>query len=571
MEASLSYHEPSITVISILSGFLLLLNLVNFGLDKIAYCGLIGQVALGIAWGTPGAKWLSREVEDAVMQLGYLGLILIVYDGGLATSFKSLKANIGLSSCVAVTGIVLPIGLSFALKSMLNASPLQAFAAGAALCSTSLGTTFTILGTSGLSATRLGVVLTSAAMMDDVVGLIMVQVISNLGGDDFDAVTVVRPVMVSLAFASVIPVLCKFVVAPLTQKLNAIRETHPTGNISRVFKLRQTAFAIHTAFLLGLVIGATFAGTSSLLAAYIAGAAISWWDSEVSHVPSRHHLAPSERETLQGERTESTGSTSIGPASTAPEEEPGVPLAMEGGSGMETYECYYDSTVQRILKPFFFASIGFSVPITKMFSGPIAWRGIIYTILMTVGKLACGIWLVSFANPLHSIKHFVQRLLYLFRRQSTPLVPGAQCVDSESSAASQARPEPITERGVVLLQSLTDTTPHPVSPEVRNSTPKPEKALSLYPACMIGLGMVARGEIGFLIAALAESKGVFGRPPNGQPSELFLIVTWAISLCTVIGPICVGLLVNRVNQLEMRSQKRRGEGKRNVLGAWGVR
>ncbi|KAL6401894.1 hypothetical protein AUP68_14351 [Ilyonectria robusta] len=354
MAASLSYHEPSITAISILSGFLLLLNLVNFGLDKIAYCGLIGQVALGIAWGTPGAKWLTPEVEDAVMQLGYLGLILIVYEGGLATSFKSLKANVGLSSCVAVTGIVLPIGLSFAVKSMLNASQLQAFAAGAALCSTSLGTTFTILGTSGLSATRLGVVLTSAAMMDDVVGLIMVQVISNLGEGDFDAVTVVRPVMVSMAFASVVPVLCKFVVAPLTQKLNALREAHPTGNISRIFLLRQTAFAIHTAFLLGLVIGATFAGTSSLLAAYIAGAAISWWDSEVPHVPSRP--ATSESDTFRGERTESTRSTSTDPAPTAPEEEPGVPLAMEGGSGMETYECYYESSVQRILKPFFFVS-----------------------------------------------------------------------------------------------------------------------------------------------------------------------------------------------------------------------
>lgn len=51
-----------------------------------------------------------------------------------------------------------------------NATPLQAFAAGAALCSTSLGTTFTVMQTSGLSATRMGVVLTSAAMMDDVVG-----------------------------------------------------------------------------------------------------------------------------------------------------------------------------------------------------------------------------------------------------------------------------------------------------------------------------------------------------------------------------------------------------------------
>lgn len=81
MESSLPYHEPSITTIVILTGFLLLLNIINFGLDRLVYCGLIGQVFLGIAWGTPGAKWLSHEIEVAVVQLGYIGLILLVYEG----------------------------------------------------------------------------------------------------------------------------------------------------------------------------------------------------------------------------------------------------------------------------------------------------------------------------------------------------------------------------------------------------------------------------------------------------------------------------------------------------------
>ncbi|RTE78321.1 hypothetical protein BHE90_007232 [Fusarium euwallaceae] len=570
MQSSLAYHEPSITVISILSGFLLLLNLLNYGLDKIAYCGLIGQVALGIAWGTPGAKWLSSEVEDAVMQLGYLGLILIVYEGGLATSFRSLKANIGLSSGVAVTGILLPISLSFALKSMFNASLLQAFAAGAALCSTSLGTTFTILGTSGLSTTRLGVVLTSAAMMDDVVGLIMVQVISNLGGDSFDAVTVVRPVMVSLAFATLMPILGRFVVMPVTAKLNAFRKACPSGKIAQLLRLRQTAFVIHTALLLGLVVGATFAGTSSLLAAYIAGATISWWDSEVSHVPDRV-ASTSPGVDATEERAGSSDNTAADQATTTPSEQTSLPLSMEGGSGMEVYDRYYKIAVEHILKPFFFASIGFSVPITRLFSGPVAWRGIIYTVLMTISKLACGIWLMSFSSPLQSLQHIAQRLAAVCKRNSKPLVPGAQCADPDSTTRDRSTPlEPTQEQEAVPLEPLTDTNTRPVTPELRNSMPKPEKALSLYPACIVGLGMVARGEIGFLIAALAESKGVFGRPPNGEPSELFLIVTWAISLCTVIGPICVGLLVNRVKQLEAGSRKSRGEGKRNVLGAWGV-
>ncbi|KAG7416812.1 Na(+)/H(+)-K(+) antiporter GerN [Fusarium oxysporum f. sp. rapae] len=564
MEASLPYHEPSITVIAILSSFLLLLSLINYGLDKIAYCGLIGQIALGIAWGTPGAKWLSREVEDAIVQLGYLGLILLVFEGGLSTSFRSLKANIGLSSIVATTGIVLPIGLSFAVMPMLNATPLQAFAAGAALCSTSLGTTFTILGTSGLSATRLGVVLTSAAMMDDVIGLIMVQVISNLGGDAFDAITVVRPVVVSLGFAIIIPVLCRFIVLPLTVRLNAFRKANPTSRISKAFGMSQTAFVIHTAYLLGIVIGATFAGTSSLLAAYIAGATISWWDSDVPHLEAQETITNAIEAMGESVVTEELATQEPAPESRV------LPKVMEGGSGAEIFHHYYGPALQHVLKPFFFASIGFSVPITKLFTGHIVWRGVIYTILMIFAKLACGLWLMSFANPSQVLVQLAQKLTPKLKKSSKGLVPGAQCADNLSPRDGASAAQEGEGRDANPLEPVTDTDTSQASPQVRNSTPKPEKALSLYPACIVGIGMVARGEIGYLISALAESKGIFGATADGQSSEIFLIATWAITLCTIIGPISVGLIVNRVRKLENGSRKAKGERRKNVLGAWGV-
>lgn len=79
--AALSYREPEITTILVQSSFLLFLNIVNWVLDYAIYCGLLGQVFIGIAWGVPGATWLSLDVQDAVMQLGYLGLILLVYEG----------------------------------------------------------------------------------------------------------------------------------------------------------------------------------------------------------------------------------------------------------------------------------------------------------------------------------------------------------------------------------------------------------------------------------------------------------------------------------------------------------
>jgi hypothetical protein len=79
--AALPYHEPGIVTILVLSSFLILSNVVNFIFDRLLFCGLIGQIAIGVAWGIPGGNWLPSEVQNAVVQLGYLGLILIVCEG----------------------------------------------------------------------------------------------------------------------------------------------------------------------------------------------------------------------------------------------------------------------------------------------------------------------------------------------------------------------------------------------------------------------------------------------------------------------------------------------------------
>jgi Kef-type K+ transport system membrane component KefB len=99
---SLPYHEPGIVTILVLTSFLLLLNIINFALDRVLYCGLLGQVLVGIAWGTPAAKLLSPNIEEAIVQLGYLGLILLVYEG-LYTSLYSCRSTADSSQQVAYT------------------------------------------------------------------------------------------------------------------------------------------------------------------------------------------------------------------------------------------------------------------------------------------------------------------------------------------------------------------------------------------------------------------------------------------------------------------------------------
>ncbi|KAJ8117056.1 hypothetical protein OPT61_g1652 [Boeremia exigua] len=579
--ASRPYHEPGIETLLILVSFLLLLNVVNAALDRVLYCGLLGQVLIGIAWGTPGAKWLSTEVEEVVVQLGYLGLILLVFEGGLHTSFQSLKANLLLSSGVALTGICVPIGLSYTLQGLLDATPLQAFAAGAALCSTSLGTTFTVLGSSGLSSSRLGVVLTSAAMMDDVVGLVMVQVISNLGGANFTATTVVRPVLVSIAFAVVVPVVSLLILKPCTLWLNGYRESHPSAPLNELLRKPQTAFAFQTALLIALIAGASYAGTSNLFAAYVAGATVSWWDSEVPHVDTNPAVELKIMKRMKKARRNSGDSTSGAIAGPSEERDANVSTVPNDGqilpstgaadlsettdklSGTAIYGHYYHQAVSRILQPLFFASIGFSIPITRMFRGAIVWRGIVYTVLMAFAKVVCGLWLVRLSiAPTNTARRVMHGL-------KLPSVPHLWGQNRTPTPACQSSTTATAERATAEGETVPPVT---VTSHEQRSSPNPPNPLSIHPPLILALAMCARGEIGFLISGVAESNGIFSPSgvASGEPSDIFLVVTWAIVLCTIVGPFGVGLSVRRVKKLQARKNRHQEGAGRDVLGVWGV-
>jgi hypothetical protein len=84
VERALPYEEPGIVAILTLSSFLYLLTVINGFLDQWIYCGLLGQVFIGVAWGTPGAQWLAKATQQVLTQLGYLGLLLLVFEGMIA-------------------------------------------------------------------------------------------------------------------------------------------------------------------------------------------------------------------------------------------------------------------------------------------------------------------------------------------------------------------------------------------------------------------------------------------------------------------------------------------------------
>ena len=336
----LPYHEPGIATLLSLTSFIVVLNAARYVLDHMLFCGLLGEIFVGIIWGLPlgGTSWLSQSVQETVQSLGYLGLIGIVFEGGLGTSISQLKKTALMSVSIATAGLCLPIALSFILLRFpyvtqdgdtVYPTPLAAFSAGASLCSTSLGTTFAILSAAGMQKTRLGVVLVGAAMMDDVVGLVMVKIITALGSGEISGWAIARPIIASFALMLVTLAITPWVLLPLLRAVvHWLHRREGSSEAGAKKKLNErcksivrdmphTGFILVTLILLVFVTIAAFVDASILFASFLAGGLVTtlWAASE----PQGDEVA-----------------------------------RQDGAAGV--YERYYGPAVTYVLAPFFFVS-----------------------------------------------------------------------------------------------------------------------------------------------------------------------------------------------------------------------
>ena len=148
-----------------------------------------------------------------------------------------------------------------------------------------------------------------------------------------------------------------------------------------------------------------------------------------------------------------------------------------------------------------------------MFQGSIVWKGIVYSILMI------------FAKGLVSLVIYFEYLATLWKKR----IPRKQRTSNS-------------------LSGVTSICPGITQPPL--STPSPPHSIAL----LISLAMISRGEIGFLIASLSQSSGTLGlhgrdsAETSSSREEIFLVIIWAVVVCTITGPIGVGIIVRRIHQ-----------------------
>ena len=142
---------------------------------------------------------------QAVAKIGLLALLFLT---GLESELDELMAVGGQAITVALTGVVLPFALGTAgLQFLFGVPLLPAIFAGAAMTATSIGITASVLGELKFLRTREGQTVIGAAVLDDILGIVILAVVVALaGGDGFS----IGPILKLIAAAAVFTVVALF-------------------------------------------------------------------------------------------------------------------------------------------------------------------------------------------------------------------------------------------------------------------------------------------------------------------------------------------------------------------------
>ena len=119
--------------------------------------------------------------SEVVSVLAELGVIVLLFEIGLESDIRQLK-EVGIQAIVvAVVGVVAPFAAGTAGLMLLFHTPvLPAIFAGAALTATSIGITSKVLSELGQLKSKEGQIIVGAAVIDDVLGIIVLAVVASL-------------------------------------------------------------------------------------------------------------------------------------------------------------------------------------------------------------------------------------------------------------------------------------------------------------------------------------------------------------------------------------------------------
>ena len=151
---------------------------------------------------TESATRVFESQSEVISVLAELGVIVLLFEIGLESDLRELGKVGAQAAVVAVVGVAAPFLLgTVGLVSIFHTPVIPAIFAGAALTATSIGITSKVLSELGHLKSTEGQIIVGAAVIDDVLGIIVLAVVASLAKTgEVDLLNVVYLIVSASAF-----------------------------------------------------------------------------------------------------------------------------------------------------------------------------------------------------------------------------------------------------------------------------------------------------------------------------------------------------------------------------------
>ena len=227
------------------------------GMERIGQTAVLGELLAGVIIG-PGVLGLVHESE-VLHALAELGVLILLFEVGLESDLGELLRAGVQAALVALVGVAVPFAVGFGVMQGLGHPPLLAVFVGATLTATSVGVTARVLTDLGRLQDAAAKVVLGAAVVDDILGLLILAVVTGIAETGSVSAT-------SVGLLSIKAVL--FLVVAI---LSGIRLAPPVVRWIGQMRGRGSLIVYPVVFAVALAAVADMIGLATIIGAFAAG------------------------------------------------------------------------------------------------------------------------------------------------------------------------------------------------------------------------------------------------------------------------------------------------------------
>jgi Na+:H+ antiporter len=229
--------------------------------ERFGVPGLVGEILAGALIGPGVLGWVTPN--ETLGALSDLGVMFLLFHVGLEVKASELMRVGGTAVLVAVGGVVVPFVAGWGIVVLWGGPPVEAFFVGAAMVATSVGITASVLAARGFLNDVASKIILTAAVIDDVLGLIVLAAVSAIARG--------RLSLLDISLTGALAGSFTFIMA----KWGTTTANRFIPHFKSRTRAQEAEFHIALVLLFALALLAQYTGVAAIVGAFLAGLALS--------------------------------------------------------------------------------------------------------------------------------------------------------------------------------------------------------------------------------------------------------------------------------------------------------